>query len=49
MKLAFDAFYAFCEHAKSITYVFSIAPKGPNPTLTARIRRFIFQWRITID
>src|SRR3954470_21667492 len=35
MKLAFLAFYEFHEYAKSITYVFAIAPKRPNPTLTA--------------
>ena len=40
MKLAFNAFYAFLEHVNSITYVFSITPKGPNPTLTASISPF---------
>ncbi len=41
MKLAFSAFYAFHEHANSITYVFSTPPKGPNPTLTATLSRVI--------
>jgi hypothetical protein len=35
MRLAFLAFYAFCEFLESITYVFSMGPLGSNPTLTA--------------
>jgi hypothetical protein len=34
MRLAFLAFYAFCELVESITCVFSMGPLGPNPTLT---------------
>jgi hypothetical protein len=36
MKSFFDAFYAFSALAESVTYVFSAARQGSNPTLTAR-------------
>ena len=44
MRLAFLAFYAFCELLESISCVFSMGPLGSNPTLTAflesiRLRR----------
>lgn len=32
MKSPLNEFYAFHEHAKSMTCVFSMMPKGPNPT-----------------
>ena len=35
MRLAFPAFYAFCELLESISCVFSMGPLGSNPTLTA--------------
>jgi hypothetical protein len=35
MKLAFLAFYAFCELLESISCLFSIGALSPNPTLTA--------------
>jgi hypothetical protein len=42
MRLAFLAFYAFCELLESISCVFSMGPLGSNPTLTAKSCIFKF-------